>query len=145
MHPYLAARARQGGRLAIVLGIDNVALATHYDWPKGVRPTLSVARPTLSVARQARALGMAVFFVTGRPNREVRRLVGPLRRAGFEWNGLCGRPRGVRVRVAKQRCRQAISARGYTVTANISSHQLAFYGGYYERGFMLPNYGGRLT
>jgi hypothetical protein len=30
---------------------------------------------------------------------------------------------------------------GYTVTANISSHRQAFYGGYFERAVLLPQIG----
>lgn len=134
---YLDARAREGGRPAVVLGIDNVALATHHDWPRGVPPTLRVAR-------HARRLGMAVFFVTGRFHREQRHLGRLLRRAGFAFEGICTRPRGVRVPVAKEQCRRAITGRGYTITANISSNDQAFHGGYYERAVRLPDYRGRL-
>jgi hypothetical protein len=136
VHPYLDARARGGGRLALVLGIDDVALATRYDWPKGVAPTLQVAR-------HARRLGIAVFFVTGRFSSDLHRLTGPLRRAGFVWNGICGRRHGVRVPAAKARCRRSIEGQGYTITANISSNRQAFHGGFYERAVLLPNIGRR--
>jgi hypothetical protein len=131
---YLDARARGGGRLAVVLGIDDVALATRYDWPHGVAPTLRVAR-------HARRLGIAVFFVTGRRNGDARRMKRPLRRAGFRWTGICGRDRGRRITVGKERCRRSIESMGYTVTANISSHRQAFYGGYFERAVLLPQIG----
>ena len=131
---YLDARARDGGRLAVVLGIDDVALATRYDWPHGVTPTLRVAR-------HARRLGIAVFFVTGRLNGDARRMRRPLRRAGFRWSGLCGRDRGRRITVAKEICRRSIEGSGYTITANISSHRQAFYGGHFERAVLLPQIG----
>jgi len=134
---YLDARAREGGRLAVVLGIDNVALASHYDWPESVPPTLRVAR-------HARQLGMAVFFVTGRLNRQEPHLRRLLRHAGFSFDGVCGRAPGVPIPVAKQQCRRAIADRGYTITANIASNGQAFHGGYYERAVLLPDYGGRL-
>lgn len=135
---YLDARAREDGRLAVVLGIDNVALASHYDWPKGVAPTLRVAR-------RARELGYAVFFVTGRFNRERGHLSRLLRRAGFAFDGVCGRAPGVPIPVAKQQCRRAIADRGYTITANISSNGQAFHGGYYERAVLVPGSGRRLA
>lgn len=135
---YLEARAAGGGRLAIVLGIDNVALATHYDWPRAVPPTRRIVR-------RARALGYAVFFITGRTERDARRLAGPLRRAGFPFDGVCGRAAGLRIAAGKLRCRRSITARGYTITANISTHDQAYVGGYYERRVMLPSYGGRLS
>jgi hypothetical protein len=131
---YLDARARQGGRLDVVLGIDDVALATRYDWPHGVGPTLRVVQ-------HARQLGMAVFFVTGRLNGDARRLAGPLHKAGFRFDGICGRDRGRRIAPAKTICRSAIEERGYTITANISSHTLAFRGGHFERSFLLPQIG----
>jgi hypothetical protein len=131
---YLDARAREGGRLAVVLGIDDVALATRYDWPHGVAPTLRVAR-------HARRLGMAVFFVTGRLGGDARRLRGPLRRAGFRWTGICARDRGRRIAVGKELCRRSIESTGWTITANISSHRQAFHGGHFERAVLLPQIG----
>jgi len=124
--------------VAVVLGIDNVALATHYDWPHAVPPTLRLVR-------QARALGYAVFFVTGRSEDDAHRLAGPLRRAGFAFEGICGRAHGMRIAPGKTRCRRSLTARGYTITANISTHQQAYVGGYYERAVRLPSYGGRLS
>ncbi|SFC52769.1 hypothetical protein SAMN04487968_107179 [Nocardioides terrae] len=135
---YLQSRAASGERLAIVLGIDNVALATRYDWPRAVPPTLRLVR-------RARALGYAVFFVTGRSERNARSLAGPLRRAGFAFEGICGRAHGLRIAGGKLRCRQSLTARGYTITANISTHHQAYVGGYYERAVRLPSYGGRLS
>jgi hypothetical protein len=133
---YLQQRATDD-RLAIVLGIDNVALATHYDWPRPVREVLRVER-------LARRLGYAVFFVTGRVTGQVRRVLRPLRRAGFVWDGVCARAHGARIAPAKLRCRRAITDAGYTITANISAHDEAYVGGYFERAFLLPSYGGRL-
>jgi len=135
---YLRSRAAGGERVAIVLGIDNVALATRYDWPHAVPPTLRLVR-------QARALGYAVFFVTGRSEDDAHRLAGPLRRAGFAFEGICGRAHGMRIAPGKTRCRRSLTARGYTITANISTHQQAYVGGYYERAVRLPSYGGRLS
>lgn len=135
---YLKQRAAAGGRLAVVLGIDNVALATHYDWPHAVPPTRRLAR-------RANALGYAVFFVTGRTQRDARRLARPLRAAGFEFDGICGRAKGLRIAAGKLRCRRNLTRRGYTITANVSTHRQAYAGGYYERAVMLPSYGGRLS
>lgn len=119
----------------MVIGVDNVALAARYDWPRGVAPTLRVAR-------HARRLGMAVFFVTGRQRSDLRNVAGPLRRAGFRWEGICGRNPELPIPAAKQRCRRSFAERGYTITANISSNTKAFHGGYYERAFLLPDIGG---
>jgi len=137
--PYLDARAAQGGRrLAIVLDIDNTSLATEYDWPRPVRPTLRFAR-------RADRLGMGVFFVTGRHRGT---LAGPrreLRRAGFPISGMCGRGRGESLVHSKQRCRRQLAARGWTIVANVGNHRSDLVGRHYERGFRLPSYGGRLS
>lgn len=137
--PYLEARAaRDGGRLAIVLDIDNTSLATEYDWPRPVRPTLRFAR-------HADRLGMGVFFVTGRHRGTLANPRRELRRAGYEVTGMCGRGRGESLVHSKRRCRRQIAAKGWTIVANVGNHRSDLVGGDYERGFRLPSYGGRLS
>lgn len=135
---YLDARAKKGGRLAIVLDIDNTSLSTQYDWPRPVTPTLSVAR-------HARSTGYSVFFVTGRYYSDLKNVAGPLKRAGYVYAGICGRNPGESVRHSKQRCRASIANLGYTITASIANNPVDFVGANYERAFALPNYGGLLS
>lgn len=137
--PYLDARAaRGGGRLAIVLDIDNTSLASHYAWPAPVRPTLRFAR-------RAHRLGMGVFFVTGRHRGTLADPRRELLRAGYAVTGMCGRERGEGLRHSKQRCRRLITGRGWTIVADVGNRASDLAGRDYERGFRLPSYGGRLS
>ena len=108
---WLAQRAKNGGRLAIVLDIDETSLS---NWPVikaddfGFIPTgpcdlsatdlpsgpcgwlawISQARdkpilPTLELYREARKDGIAVFFITGRPESVRAATERNLRAAGY--------------------------------------------------------------
>ena len=125
-------------RLAIVLDIDNTSLATEYAWPRPVRPTLRFAR-------HADALGVDVFFVTGRYAGTLRSARRALRAAGYPIRWMCGGERGESLRHSKQRCRAQITAKGWTIIANVGNRRSDLVGGNYERGFKLPSYGGRLS
>ncbi|MFT4264138.1 MAG: HAD family acid phosphatase [Nocardioides sp.] len=139
--PYLETRvARSGGgaNLAVVLDIDNTSLATHYAWPEPVRPTLRFAR-------RAHELGVKVFFVTGRRTADANAQHPRLRRAGYTVAGICGRQDGESLTAGKIRCRKALVARGFTIIASVGNLPTDFKGGYSERTFDLPDYGGRLS
>lgn len=129
---------RGGGPLAIVLDIDNTSLASHYAWPEPVRPTLRFAR-------HAHALGVGVFFVTGRYQDDLRGARRALRNAGYTITGMCGRRHGESLPHGKQRCRRQIARHGWRIIANVGNRRTDLVGGGYERGYRLPNYGGRLS
>lgn len=136
---FLESRADRGGdRLAIVLDIDNTSLETHYGWPRPVRRTLRFAT-------HAHRLGYAVLFVTGRQQSTLADVRPVLRRAGYRVDAMCGRRPGERLAHSKQRCRRALTRRGWTITANVGNSPTDFVGRDYERAFRLPNYGGGLT
>jgi hypothetical protein len=136
---YLDARVpRGGGRLAIVLDIDNTSLATEYDWPQPVRPTLRFAR-------HGHRLGVGVFFVTGRYSDHLGGARRALKRAGYPITGMCGRRHGEAIAHGKQRCRRQITRGGWHVIANVGNRRTDFVGANYERAFKLPSYGGRLS
>jgi hypothetical protein len=138
---YLTSRAAKGGKLAIVLDIDNTSIATHYAWPEAVGPTLTVAR-------RAAALGMKVFFVTGRfetGSGGVANAVPALRGAGYSWQAICGRKAGEKLAASKKRCRGAIAKQGYAIVANVGNNGPDFAGGNYEKAYRLPNYDGKLS
>lgn len=140
VEPYIAQRIGSGAdRLALVLDIDNTSIASHYAWPRPVRPTLRVAR-------YAVAHGMTIFFVTGRTQRDVDSIQGVLRRAGYEFAGACGR-RSLREGLVhgKQRCRARIEARGYRVALDIGNHRTDLRGTDIEKKVLLPSYGGQLS
>lgn len=135
---YLDQRVPQGGgRLAVVLDIDNTSLATEYDWPKPVRPTLRFAR-------HAHDLGVAVVFVTGRYQDTLKGVRPTLKRAGYPVTAMCGRRHGEAIVHGKQRCRRMLVRKGWTIIANVGNRRTDLRGGNYERGFKLPNYHGLL-
>lgn len=136
---YLDQRAAQGGgRLAVVLDIDNTSLASHYEWPEPVRPTLRFAR-------HAHALDMGVFFVTGRYHDRLRGARRALEDAGYTITGMCGRRHGESLTHSKQRCRRQITRAGWRIVANVGNRRTDLVGRNYERGYRLPSYGGRLS
>ena len=136
-----ARRARAEGvpvrRLAVNLDIDNTALASYYDRGAPVRPVLRFAR-------QAHDLGMQVFFNSHRPKTTWRTTLRALRRVGYPVDRLCLALRGEPVRHGKRRCRASFAADGYRLVANVGNRRTDFVGGGYERGYDLPDYGGRL-
>jgi hypothetical protein len=137
---YLAQRAADavpGEQLAINLDIDNTSLQTEY--AKG-RPV----RPTLRFAKQAKALGMAVFFNTGRRPYAARGVAAQLTKVGFPVDQLCTRVVGETLIEGKQRCRSSFVEQGFTLVANVGNNPTDFTGGDYERSFALPNYRGQL-
>jgi len=132
------AAAGSGQGLAIVLDIDNTSIATHYAWPD---PVLRVR----TFARHARALGIKVYFVTGRLRTDVPNVRPVLRRAGYTFASVCGRNKGESLTASKQRCRRWITGAGNTIVANVGNRSTDFAGGNYERAFRLPNYGNQLS
>lgn len=135
--------ALHGGRPAIVLDIDNTSLETHF------HPFLMPAVPaTLDLARFARSRGVAVFFVTARPDfvEPVTRF--GLQHAGYPVDGLYGRDLGDlfhAVQDFKTASRADIESRGYTIVANIGNNLTDLQGGHAERTFKLPDYDGLLS
>ena len=99
-------------------------------------------RPVLDLYRKARALGVAVFFVTGRQEAQRAGTERNLRAAGYEgWEGVVLRPEGPRQPTAeyKSGARAAIEAKGYTIVANVGDQDTDLAGGHAEKGFKLPN------
>ncbi|MFF7213234.1 HAD family acid phosphatase [Streptomyces sp. NPDC008238] len=144
-HAYLQERTsavRPGEKQAIVLDIDNTALETHFDWwfPPAVAPTLDLAR-------YADSRGVAVFFVTARPDFIHPATRYNLDRAGYPVTGLYGRSIPdlfEEVSAYKTAQRAAIERRGYTIVANIGNNTGDLVGGHAERTFKLPDYDGLL-
>ena len=51
---------------------------------------------------------------------------------------------GVTTVAGKQTCRQHFAGEGYLLVENIGNRSTDFVGAGYERGYKLPDYGGRL-
>lgn len=138
---YLDQRVEQRGKgetLAIVLDIDNTAMATAYAWP---RPTKAVR----AFAQRAVAKNVRVWFVTGRTKSQLGNVRSVLTRAGYRYVGICTRKTGESLSTGKQRCRRSITAKGYTITASVGNRNTDFTGGNYERKFKLPSYNKALS
>ncbi|MEV5241910.1 HAD family acid phosphatase [Streptomyces cinnamoneus] len=135
--PWLRDRvAGRHGKPAVVLDIDNTALETHY------RPG-HANKPVLQVARWAREHHVSVLFVTARTSASSARK--ELQQAGYPVDGICTREHGESKGEGKERCRRKLTNDGHTITANIGNRSTDFEGGFYEKGFKLPDYGGRLS
>lgn len=137
-HRWLERRADRGGRTALVLDIDNTAIASHYAFPRPVRPVLRFAR-------HARELGVQVHFATARRQSELEGITRVLRRAGYRFTDVCGRHRGESIEHGKLRCRRALERDGRAVIAMVGNRSTDFRGGRWERAFRLPNYRDRLN
>ncbi|MEV4433074.1 HAD family acid phosphatase [Streptomyces sp. NPDC049585] len=124
------------GKPAIVLDIDNTALETYYHEGRA-------NKPVLDVAQWAHAHHIAVLFVTARTSSSSARQ--QLRDAGYPVDALCTREHGEDKGDGKARCREDLTEDGYWITANIGNRSTDFEGGFYEKGFKLPDYGGRLS
>jgi acid phosphatase len=115
---WLEKRARKVTKPAIVLDIDKTALSnwlrmrvngwTRIDngpcdlqkGPCGLRAWQATAEakaiePTLKLAQQARKLGVAVFFITARPERLREATERNLREQGYEWTKVILKPEGL--------------------------------------------------
>jgi len=162
---YLRSRAGRGGKLAIVVDIDETALSNlpsmrANDWgfilagpcdlPNGpcgfvswVRTAKAEAiKPVLALTRLARDNGVAVFFLTGRPERWRAATEENLRSAGYEWTGVLLKPDDLTTKSAvefKAPARKALVDQGYTIIVNIGDQASDLDGGFAEQTYKLPN------
>lgn len=163
---WIVTRAPQATRPAIVLDIDETSLsnwaqmrANDFGYftdgtcdalprgPCGAHAWENAGRaealaPTLALYRAARAVGVTVFFITGRAEAQREGAERNLRAVGYtEWGGVSLRAAGPRLPTAeyKSGARAAIEAQGYTIIANIGDQQNDLDGGHAERTFLIPN------
>jgi len=152
-----AAKRTPGERLAVVFDLDETLLSNYrhmkdqdfgyvpYVWNDWVaRAEAPSIAPVKAVYDDARRLGLAIFFVTGR--EEPRDRPGTeenLRREGlgvYERLFLASNE-GARLTTAQRKTasRAAIEADGYRIIANLGDQQSDLDGGHAERTFKLPN------
>jgi acid phosphatase len=162
---WLEERAPQASRPAIVLDIDETSLsnwpayrANHWSrilaggcdleqGPCGIRAWQATGRstvlaPTLALVERARELGVAVFFITGRPPELRDATERNLRQQGYRWDGVVLLPPGAhfdRAADFKAPERRRLAESGYTIILTMGDQQSDLDGGYAERTFKLPN------
>jgi acid phosphatase len=162
---YLDRRARQVPKPAAVFDIDETSLS---NWPAyrvngwtrftagecdlekgpcGLRAWQAMAKSkaipaTLDLVRHARSLGVAVFFISGRPPSLRDATERNLRAEGYDWDGVVLLPGGVTFNSAadfKAPERRRLAEQGYTILISIGDQESDLAGGFAERTFKLPN------
>jgi acid phosphatase len=162
---WLDKRASTATKPAIVIDIDETALS---NWPEmrvngwarilngpcdlqkgpcGHRAWQAMAQakaiaPTLALAQHAHKLGVAVFFITGRPEWLRDATERNLREQGYEWTEVILQPEGAPLASAsdfKAPERRKITVQGYTILLNLGDQESDLKGGFAERTFKLPN------
>ena len=99
-------------------------------------------KPTLDLNRKAKSMGVAVFFITGRPPNLREATEKNLRDQGFAWDEVILLPADTSFASAvdfKAPERKKIADRGYTILLTMGDQQSDLSGGYEERTFKLPN------
>lgn len=145
--PYLKQRianTKPGEKQAIVFDIDNTTLETDF----GFSYPSPANAPVLEVAKYAQDHGVALFFVTARPD-----IIGSvtdynLKHVGYKVSGLYVRNFGDLFRDKaeyKTAKRVEIEAKGYTIIANIGNTPTDLSGGHAEKTYKLPDYDGQLS
>ena len=165
---YVQVRARKISNAAIVLDIDETSLS---NWPQieqddfgyfsggecTLKPhepcgadrwtldhTAKAIEPTRKLFETAKRHKVAVFFITGRPDKLDFRIATEknLKDEHYDsWADLIMRPTDSNGSVAifKTAARKSIFAQGYKIIANIGDQQSDLEGGYAEQTFKVPN------
>jgi predicted secreted acid phosphatase len=145
--PYLKQRiaaAKPGEKQAIVLDIDNTALETDF----GFSYPQPANKPVLEAARYAQERGVALFFVTARPDIIYSFTEYNLKQAGYQVSGLYVRNFiDLFKNVAEYKTAQRVDVekKGYTIIANIGNSATDLSGGHAEKTYKLPDYDGQLS
>ena len=138
--------------LAVVLDIDETSLSNYTELNAGNFANaqgaliLAIASadspaigPTVDLYREARARGIAVFAVTGRPDSVESFTRDNLSTAGYtDLAGIYFKPSGEPAIAFKSASRAAIEQQGYRIVANVGDGG-DLEGGHADRSFKLPN------
>ncbi|MGW0475472.1 HAD family acid phosphatase [Streptomyces coeruleorubidus] len=145
--PYLKQRiaaAKPGEKQAIVFDIDNTTLETDF----GFSYPQPANKPVLEAARYAQERGVALFFVTARPDIIHSFTEYNLKQAGYQVSGLYVRNLiDLFKNVAEYKTAQRVDVerKGYTIIANIGNSATDLSGGHAEKTYKLPDYDGQLS
>jgi HAD superfamily, subfamily IIIB (Acid phosphatase) len=155
-HGHHAHHARHHGarRAAIVLDIDETSLSNYSaieadDFTFGPESQAEAdneigeaIEPTLQIFNDAKSRGVAVFFVTGRPESQRAHTVSNLEREGYSgWQQLYLKPASPTMTTVqyKSGARRDIESQGYRIIANIGDQYSDLAGGHAKRAFKLAN------
>jgi hypothetical protein len=139
--------------LAIVLDIDETSLSNYAQLEANdfsnattaltlaaINTTQPAIPATLGLYQQARASGVSVFAITGRPTLVESQTKQNLTNAGYsDLAGIFFKPSGVPVITFKSGQRAALEQAGYRVVANVGDQESDLAGGHADRSFKLPN------
>ena len=140
-------------KLAIVLDIDETSLSNYEQLNLNNFSTATAAlalsavaanspaiAPTLDLYRRARAAGISVFAITGRPAAIESQTRQNLTKAGYtDLAGIFFKPGGAAVIAFKSGQRAALEQQGYRIVANVGDQESDLAGGHADRSFKLPN------
>jgi hypothetical protein len=140
-------------KLAIVLDIDETSLSNYQQLSANDFANAPVAlataavggnspaiAPTLDLYRRARAAGISVFAITGRPAAIATITQQNLNTAGYtDLSGIFYKPGSDPVIPFKSGQRAALEGQGYRIVANVGDQESDLAGGHADRSFKLPN------
>jgi hypothetical protein len=138
---------------ALVLDIDETSLSNYAQLalndfgnaPAAIAVSaVSASAPsiasTLELYRQARAAGISVFAITGRPAAIETQTRQNLNNAGYtDLSGIFFKPGAEAVIPFKSGQRAALESQGYRIVANVGDQESDLAGGHADRSFKLPN------
>jgi acid phosphatase len=151
-HPTGPGHGRQ--KLALVLDIDETALSNYTaisadnftygpnSQAEAVNQIGVAIQPTLKLYRDAQSRGIAVFFITGRPEAERQPTIENLQREGYSnWAGLTLKQPGTTMTTVqyKSGARAAIEQQGYHIIANVGDQYSDLAGGHADVAYKLAN------
>jgi predicted secreted acid phosphatase len=164
---WITERAVTASRPALVLDIDETALSNWEvikldDFGRPIAGPCDLAsggpcgwaawdqlghdpaiEPTLQMFRAARAAGVTVFFITGRPENQREATERNLRNAGYRgYARLFMVPNGAHFPSAanfKAPIREEVERLGYTIIANMGDQPSDLIGGHAEKKYLLPD------
>jgi hypothetical protein len=140
-------------KLALVLDIDETSLSNYTQLNlasfsnvtaalagaafAGTSPAIA---PTLDLYRRARAAGISVFAITGRPSLIESQTRQNLNNAGYtDLSGIFFKPGSDPVIPFKSGQRATLEGQGYRILANVGDQESDLAGGHADRSFKLPN------
>jgi hypothetical protein len=150
---YLNAHLPSGhSKPALVLDIDETSLSNYAGLvTSGFTAAGTVATaasgtdtaiaPTLALYHDAIAHGVAVFFITGRPELIKSATESNLTSVGYDegWSGLYFKPTEADTEQFKSSTRETIKKSGYKILVNVGDQQSDLDGGFAQQDFKLPD------